>query len=91
MNTNGREFRQQRLELGKYPFSQVFTGRVFQSWNVIQIVMVEPLIERLEDRFDFRKITYPADMGINLAFKVNGNAERVAVQTSAFVPLWDVR
>ncbi len=53
MDANSGQFWQQRLELSKDPFGEVFAGRIFQSWNVIQVVVIESFIQGLEDRFDF--------------------------------------
>jgi hypothetical protein len=49
------EFRQQWLEFGPDEFGQHFAGRVFQARNVVQIVVVQTLVQRLEDRLDLRK------------------------------------
>jgi hypothetical protein len=50
--------------------------------------MVQALIQRLEDRFDFREVAYPADMSVNFAFQVDRYAERMAMQSSAFMAFW---
>lgn len=91
MDANSRQLRQQGLELCKDPFGEVFASRIFQAWDVIQVVVIEPFIQGLEDRFDFGEVTYPADMGINFTFKVDSDAEGVAVQPSTFMPLGNVR
>ncbi len=91
MDANSGQFWQQRLELSKDPFGEVFAGRIFQSWNVIQVVVIESFIQGLEDRLDFGEITDPADMGIDFAFKVDSDAEGMAVQPSTFMTLWNMR
>lgn len=85
MDADLGEFRQQRLELLPDPAAEVFAGGVFQAWNIVQIIVVELLVDRLEDRLDFREVADPAGMRIDLAFDVDGDTERVAVQAPAFV------
>lgn len=80
MDADLGEFRQQRLELLPDPAAEVFAGGVFQAWNIVQIIVVELLVDRLEDRLDFREVADPAGMRIDLAFDVDGDTERVAVQ-----------
>ncbi len=90
MDADLGEFRQQRLELLPDPAAEVFAGGVFQAWNIVQIIVVELLVDRLEDRLDFREVADPAGMRIDLAFDVDGDTERVAVQAPAFVAFGDV-
>lgn len=52
--------------------------------------MVELVINRLEDRFDLRKVANPSGVRIDLSFDINGNAERVTMQTATFVALGNV-
>ncbi|KPW94219.1 hypothetical protein ALO79_200353 [Pseudomonas syringae pv. castaneae] len=47
--------------------------------------MVQALVERLEDRLDFREVTNPASVRVDLAAQVNRHLERVTVQAAAFV------
>ncbi|MNY12976.1 hypothetical protein D3C86_1460860 [compost metagenome] len=53
--------------------------------------MVQTLVQRLEDRLDFREIADPASVRIKIAAQVNRHFERVAVQASALVAVRDVR
>lgn len=85
VDTNRAEFRQQRLQFFPDEFGQDFTGRVFQTGNVVQVVMVQALIERLEDRLDFREIADPAGVRIEVAAQVDRHFERVTVQAAALV------
>ena len=60
MNPHLAQFWQQRLDLVPDPFGDDFAGRVFQARDVIEVVMVELLIERLEDRLDLGEVADPA-------------------------------
>ena len=77
----------ERFELLPDPFGDNFAGGVFQTGNIVQIVMVELLVEWLEDRFDLRKIPNPAGVRVDLAFDIDGNAEGMAMQAPTFMPL----
>ncbi|KFE56261.1 hypothetical protein IV01_09865 [Pseudomonas syringae] len=88
MNTDGRQLRQKGLELSEDPFGKVLTGWIFQPWDIVQIVMVQAFVQRLEDRFDFREIAYPADVRVYFPFQVDRYTERMAMQPPAFMALW---
>ena len=90
VDANAGQFRQDRLELFPEPLGDDFAGGIFQAGNVIEVVVIQLLIERLEDLLDLGEVTDPAGVGIDLAFDVDGDAEGVAVQPSAFVPGGDV-
>ncbi|MCY1466423.1 hypothetical protein D9M71_847230 [compost metagenome] len=48
--------------------------------------MVELVVDRLEDFLDLREIADPAGIRVDFALDVDGGAERMSVQTAAFVP-----
>ena len=79
MNAYSRQLWQQRLELIPDPYGKVFAGRIVEAWQVVQIVMVESFIDRLENLLDLTEVPDPSGMGVHLAFKVNRNPERVPV------------
>ena len=86
MDADTGQFRKKGLELLPDPLGDDFAGRVFQTRYFVQVVMIELLVQWLEDRFDLRKIANPAGVGVDLAFNVDGNAERMAMQPSTFMP-----
>lgn len=47
--------------------------------------MVEALVERLEDGLDLGEIANPAGIRIDIAFDIDGDAERMAMQAPALV------
>ncbi len=79
------------LQFSPDEFGQYFTGRVFQARNIVQVVVVQALIQRLEDRLDFREVTNPASVRVEVATEVDRHFERVTVQAAAFVAVRDVR
>ncbi|MNJ37905.1 hypothetical protein D3C77_327410 [compost metagenome] len=91
MNAHLGQFWQQRLDLVPDPFGDHFAGRVFQARNVVQVVVVQLFIQRLEDRLDLGKVANPASMRVQRAGQVQGNLERMTVQTAALVPFRNVR
>jgi hypothetical protein len=91
MDAYARKLRQKRLELVPDPFSQDFACGVFKPRKIIQVVVIELLIKRFEDRFDLGEVANPSGMRINLSFDIDCYAEGVPVQAPALVPGWDMR
>ncbi|MNZ66645.1 hypothetical protein D3C78_848760 [compost metagenome] len=91
MNAHLGQFWQQRLDLVPDPFGDHFAGRVFQARNVVQVIVVQLFIQRLEDRLDLGKVADPAGMRVKRAGQMQADLERVAMQAAAFVPGRDVR
>jgi hypothetical protein len=75
VDTNLGQFRQQWLELIPDPFGQNLAGRVLQSGNVIQIVVIQPLIQRLEDGFDLGEVPDPPGVGIHVTREMEADLE----------------
>lgn len=73
-----------------HPLREVLTGRVLQSLDFIEVVMIEPIVDRLEDLLQVRKVHDPTSGFRHLTLDVDLNTERVAVQTPALVPLGHV-
>ena len=72
------------------PFGEVLAGGILQAGKIIQIVVVETLVERLEYRLDFGKVSDPAGMGINVALQIDRDLEGMAMQATAFVTFWNM-
>ena len=85
MNPNRTQLRQQRLQLFPDPLGQHFTGRIFQPRDVVQVVVVQALVQRLEDRLDLGEVANPAGVRVEVAAQVDRHFERVAVQAAALV------
>jgi len=73
------------------PARQNLAGRVFETLDLVQVVVVEPKPNRLAGFPDVGKVDDPAELGIRLAFDIDPNAERMAVEAFALVPLGYVR
>ena len=67
------------------PLGEVFAGGVVEPWQVVQVVVVEALVERLEDGLDLGEIANPAGIRIDIAFDIDGDAELMAMQAPALV------
>lgn len=85
------QFRQQWFQFIPDEFGQDFAGRVFQAGNVVQVVVIQALVERLENRFDLGEVADPACVRIEVAAQVNRHFERVAVKAPALVAVRYVR
>jgi len=57
---DGTELGQGRLQFFPDPASDIFAGGIFQSWNVVQVVVVQLIVDGFEALFQFRKIHDPA-------------------------------
>lgn len=86
VNANLGELREQGLELGPDPFRQVLAGRVFKTGDVVQVVVIQSLVKRLENSFYLRKVADPTCMGVHFAFQVDRHLEGVPMQATAFMP-----
>jgi hypothetical protein len=73
------------------PHRQSFAGRVVQAVDLVQIMMIEPVVQRLERRFDVGEIHHPAGLRIDFAADVEFDPERMPVQARTFVPGWNIR
>ena len=47
--------------------------------------MIEALVQRLEDRLDFREVPYPSRVRIYLACQVNAHAKGMPMQAPTLV------
>lgn len=79
------QLRQRGLHLLVNPLCQAFAGGVLQPWNIVQIVVVEQIEQRLEGPLHIGKIHHPAFRLLNLSADMDLDPERVSVQARAFV------
>ena len=73
------------------PARQVLAGGVLKAFDLIEVVVVEAIVERLERTRDVRKIDDPARLVIDRTFDVDCHAVRVAVESGALVTFRDIR
>jgi hypothetical protein len=73
------------------PDGEPFSGWVFQAFDFIQQVVVEPFYQRIDRASQIGKVDDPAESRIEGAAYRDGAAERVTMDASALVPLCDVR
>mgnify|MGYP003363662242 CR=1 FL=1 len=85
MDADAGELWQQRFERLPDPFGEHFAGGIFQAGNLIEVVVIELLVKRLEDGLELGEVANPAGMGIGLTLDVDGDTEGVAVQATAFM------
>lgn len=74
-----------RSQLLPQPGTHVFDGGVFQTFDLVEIGMIELLHERLHRFGNLCVIVNPADVWIGLAFDGDLQLEGVAVHLGAFV------
>jgi hypothetical protein len=82
---------QQRSHFRPDPDGYVLARWILQTFNFIQIMMVEHVVVGRECRLDVCEVDNPPRQRINFARDVNLRREGMTVKSSAFVALWDVR
>ena len=85
MDAYARQLRQKRFDLLPNPLGQHLAGRIFQAGDVIQVVVVELLVDRFENRLDLGEVTNPTGIGVDFTFDINGGSKGVTMQAAAFV------
>ena len=88
MNDDFAEAGQLRGEPAPEPCGHVFDGGVFQTFDFVQIGVVEEFNDRMHRAADFRMIIEPADVLIDHALDADFQLEAVAVHALAFVVSW---
>src|SRR2546426_295800 len=73
------------------PSRQILACRVLQALNLVEVVMVELLVQRLKCALDVSKVHYPTAVPIDGATNVDLHPERVPMQSSALMIVGDVR
>lgn len=72
------------------PGGEIFAGWIFQSGDLIKVVVVELVINGCECRFDVGKVHHPAAMFVYSAIGKNLHIEGVAVQARTFMPFGNI-
>lgn len=85
MHDHFRQQWQRWLQLRPDPARHIFAGRIVQSGDVIEIVVVELVVVRLERSFDLGEILDPAEQRIDRAGNMQLDAKRMPMQARAFV------
>ena len=67
------------------PARQVFAGRVFQTRDIVEIVVVELIEQGLKRRFQFGEIHDPTAVATGIAGHMHFDPERMPVQASALM------
>jgi hypothetical protein len=73
------------------PTRQNLAGRVLETLDLVQVVVVEPPLERLACLGDIRKIDDPTERLVRLSFDIDPHTKRVTVQPLALVPVRKIR
>lgn len=81
------QLRQGRLQSLPDPAGQVFAGGVLQSLDVVEVVVVQPVVDRLEFFLDVAEIHHPATGFVGVPGDSEPDMEGMAVQPGALVTL----
>jgi len=72
------------------PFSEIFTRRIVEPWNLVQVMVIDLLFQGRECVFDVRKINNPSEARVHWTTKMNLDTKGMAVESAALVSQWDI-
>src|ERR1035441_9948468 len=75
------------LEAIPYPARDLLAGRIFEAGDLVEIVVVQHPVERLERGADVGEVHHPARLRIDRAGHMNLHAEAVPMKPPALVAL----
>src|SRR5437764_1397840 len=84
-SASSRRFRHHGRETLPDPPSEHLTRRVLQALDLVQVVVVEPIEQRLHRTPEISKVSYPPAFVTYGSSDVDGDTERVTVKTRALV------
>lgn len=73
------------------PAAEDFARRVFEAFNVIEVVVIKALDQRLARTLYLTEVHDPAGMGIGFAAYIDAQLEGMTVQSRALVPRGHIR
>ena len=73
------------------PSGEIFAGRVLDTRNLVQVMVIELLEPRPKGSLDIGEVLHPAELRVHRAADLNVDTERMAVQATALVPGRHVR
>src|SRR5688572_23023513 len=83
--------REARLEPLPDEARKKLAGRVFEPRDLVQVVVIEQVVERLPQSVEVAVIDEPAGFGVNRSLDRQLHFETVPVQARALVAFWHVR
>ena len=87
MNDKQHQHRQNRFDLVPDPFGDDLAGGVFQAANLIEIKVIEPPDDRIDDPLDLPVVDQVPALGRHFPFDEDVEPERMPVQPPALVPV----
>src|SRR5687768_2128184 len=84
------EWRKLRLHLIPDPLRKVLARRVLETGEVVQVIVVEPIVERLPDGVDLTVVDEPTGRGVDRTRDRDLDLEGMTVQAPALVALGDL-
>jgi hypothetical protein len=87
MNDQQYQHRQHRLDLIPYPFGDDFARGIFQAADLIEVEVIQPTDDGIDDALDLAVIDQVPLFGRHFPFHHDIEAERMPVQPPALVPV----
>jgi hypothetical protein len=88
---NFTQFRQIRLEPLPNPQCELLAGRIFQPFDVVQVMVIQLIVDGPEGAFDVGKVHDPAGIGCRFTCDMDFYPEGMPVQASAFMTCRNIR
>jgi hypothetical protein len=85
LHNNPCQLRKRRQETLPDPFRQVFTGRIVETLNVIEAIVIQLLKQRLKSLFEVGEIHDPARLFSHRAPDVDFYSKGMPMHTGAFM------
>lgn len=91
LDLDGRELGQRRLELVPDPSTQVFARWVLETFNLVEVVVVQLIDDRLAGRLDVAEVHDPAAVLAWFTFDIDTKLKGVPMQALALVARRHIR
>ena len=91
MDDDAREARKRRREALPNEAREDLARGIFETWNFVQVPMVEGIVERFPRLLDDREVANPARIHVDVSADDDLDFVRMAVQTGALMGFGDAR
>lgn len=91
LNDHLTQLRQSNLQTIPYPHGNILRCGILQSFNVVQIFMIEFIQHGMKSTINIGKIHHPTAAGINRPPDVNFHAKGMTVHFGTFMPCPGIR
>lgn len=73
------------------PNRDVLARWIIETFNIVKVIVIKSIENRLERRLNIRKVDHPAEFVIDGPRYMQLNAKRMSMQATALMALWNMR